>query len=59
MGTGTEVTAHIRHSKGKGVTLGGRWEGTTRVLHEDIADLVRLHFFAGFGHGAVDARAYV
>lgn len=38
------MMAHMRHGKGKGVTLVGRWEGTARVLKEEITDLVRRDF---------------
>ncbi|KAH0834279.1 TLD-domain-containing protein [Lanmaoa asiatica] len=43
IGVGTEMSAHTRHGKGRGVTLVGRREGTARVLNEEIADLVRPH----------------
>lgn len=40
-GIETEMTAHAKRVKGKGVTLVGRREGTVRVLTEEMADLVR------------------
>ncbi|KAG8215521.1 TLD-domain-containing protein [Butyriboletus roseoflavus] len=43
LGIGTEMTAHTRYGKAKGVILVGRREGTVRVLSEEIADLLRPH----------------
>jgi hypothetical protein len=42
IGGETEMTAHARRVKGRGVTLVGRREGTVRVLTEEMADLVRV-----------------
>ena len=41
-GGGTELAAHAKRAKAKGVALVGRREGTVRVLNEEMADLVRV-----------------
>ncbi|KAG9310784.1 TLD-domain-containing protein [Chiua virens] len=43
LGLGADMTPQTRHEKVKGITLSGRREGTVRVLHEEIADLIRPH----------------
>jgi hypothetical protein len=47
IGGETEMTAHARRVKGRGVTLVGRRDVTVRVrvLTEEMADLVSLGFF--------------
>lgn len=43
--TATDPTMHTRRGKAKGITLCGRSEGTTRVLDEEMANLVRISGF--------------